>query len=160
MGILRSVQRIVKNAVIEGVEIITPIEVINVGKRLLNKDFMRAFSAATALVAIADGSYDNDEKDKIRAYIEKTDILDGFNSAKVLPIVQGFVDTLLTDRDLGERKAYSALKLIDNDDDYCNIIIKICIEIGKSGGNFDGDEKFAVANICDKLGVDKREYGL
>ncbi|EIC20129.1 tellurite resistance TerB family protein [Thiorhodovibrio frisius] len=160
MRLLRNINRLVKHSIAEGVEALTPTKFINATKRLLNKDFMKAFSAGVALVATADGSYDEDEKEKIRAYITNTDVLEGYNAGEVLSLVQKYADTLTTDREIGEKKAYEALLEISDDEEYCDMIIKICCEIGKADGNFDDNEKSVVVNICDRLGKDKREYGL
>ena len=160
MNLFRSIKRVVNSTVVGGIHFITPMSLVNVGKRLLHKDFMEAFSASMALIVTADGAYDYDEKEKIKAYIDKIKIVGGFSSEQVLPNIQLYVDILLVNRRIGTDRVHQRLHRIRRDADYCDTIVLTCIDIAKTDGEFVQLEKDVIYNICEKLHLDIKKYNL
>jgi tellurite resistance protein TerB len=158
MRIVKGLKRFVTNAATEVVDSIAPDGLVDAGKRFLAKDFVTAFSAGVALVVTADGSYDDTEKNKIKAFISNLKILESFNEQTIFPIIDKFVQKLMNDREFGEKEAYDALTLIEDNSEYCDTIIKVCIKLGESDGNFDESEKQVIQRICTLFGKDMAEY--
>ena len=71
MSLVKNINRFLRNSIDEGIEALSTTNLMIDGKRLLNRDFKNAFAAAVALVATSDGHYDEDEKERIIAYIKK-----------------------------------------------------------------------------------------
>src|SRR5450830_1904439 len=111
-----------------------------------NKDFLNAAMAGSALIAMADGSVSAEEKQKMVKFIDSNDALSVFTTTDVIKAFQEYVGQLEFDKDIGEAKAYQALRMI--------------IAVASSDGNFDANEQRVASKIARELGLTPAEFEL
>jgi tellurite resistance protein TerB len=125
-----------------------------------NKDFLNATMAGSALIAMADGTITPEEKQKMIKFIESHDALSIFTTIDVVNAFQNFVGQLQFDKDIGEAKAFEALKKMQSNTAAARLIIRMVISIAGSDGNFDEHEKKMATRIAKELGLDPTEFDL
>ena len=125
-----------------------------------NKDFLNATMAGSALIASADGVITPDEKQKMLKFIRAHEALSIFSTEDVINAFQTYVNQLEFDRDIGEAKAYEALKKLSTNVPAARLIIRMIISIASSDGNFDEHEKKVALKIANELSLDPKEFGL
>ncbi|MCD2452873.1 tellurite resistance TerB family protein [Methylicorpusculum oleiharenae] len=125
-----------------------------------NKDFLNATMAGSALIAMADGVISPDEKQKMIKFIENHDALSIFTTIDVVNAFQTFVNQLQFDKDIGEAKAFEALKKMESNVAASRLIIRMVISIAGSDGDFDEHEKKMALRIAKELSLDPAEFGL
>lgn len=125
-----------------------------------NKDFLNATMAGSALIAMADGTITPDEKQKMIKFIESHDALSIFTTTDVVNAFQTHVTQLQFDKDIGEAKAFEALKKMASNTPAARLIIRMVISIASSDGDFDTYEKTMALRIAKELSLDPLEFGL
>ncbi len=125
-----------------------------------NKDFLNATMAGSALIAMADGTITPEEKQKMIKFIESHDALSIFTTMDVVNAFQNYVGQLQFDKDIGEAKAFEALKKMENNAAAARLIIRMVVSIAGSDGNFDEHEKKMASRIAKELGLDPAEFDL
>lgn len=125
-----------------------------------NKDFLNATMAGSALIAMADGTITPEEKQKMIKFIESHDALSIFTTTDVINAFQNFVGQLQFDQDIGQAKAFEALKKMESNASAARLIIRMVISIAGSDGNFDEHEKKMAIRIAKELGLDPAEFDL
>jgi tellurite resistance protein TerB len=116
--------------------------------------------AGSALIAMADGTITPEEKQKMIKFIESHDALSIFTTMDVVNAFQNFVGQLQFDKDIGEAKAFEALKKMESNAAAARLIIRMVVSIAGSDGNFDEHEKKMAARIAKELGLDPAEFDL
>jgi tellurite resistance protein TerB len=125
-----------------------------------NKDFMNATMAGSALIAMADGVISPEEKQKMIKFIENHDALSIFSTTDVVNAFQTYVNQLQFDKDIGEAKAFEALKKMESNAPAARLIIRMVISIAGSDGDFDEHEKAMALRIAKELSLDPSEFNL
>ncbi|TAL46154.1 MAG: Tellurite resistance TerB [Methylovulum sp.] len=125
-----------------------------------NKDFLNAAMAGSALIAMADGSVNAEEKQKMIKFIEGHDALSVFTTSDVIKAFQDFVAQLEFDKDIGEAKAYQALGKMKSNAEASRLLIRMIIAIAAADGNFDVSEKAIATKIARELGLNPSEFEL
>lgn len=125
-----------------------------------NKDFLNATMAGSALIAMADGVITPEEKQKMIKFIENHDALSIFSTSDVVNSFQTHVNQLQFDKDIGEAKAFEALKKMASNVAGARLIIRMVISIASSDGDFDEHEKKMALRIAKELSLDASEFNL
>lgn len=125
-----------------------------------NKDFLNAAMAGSALVAMADGSVSQEEKQKMIKFIESNDALSVFTTSDVIKAFQEFVSQLEFDKDIGEAKAFQALGKMKSNVDASRLLVRMIIAVAASDGNFDANEKAVARRISKELNINPAEFEL
>jgi tellurite resistance protein TerB len=125
-----------------------------------NKDFLNATMAGSALVAMADGVITPEEKQKMIKFIEAHDALSIFTTIDVVNAFQTYVSQLQFDKDIGEAKAFEALKKMESNTAAARLILRMVISIAGSDGEFDDYEKKMAVRIAKELSLDPAEFEL
>ncbi|WP_036247390.1 tellurite resistance TerB family protein [Methylobacter sp. BBA5.1] len=125
-----------------------------------NKDFLNATMAGSALIAMADGVISPDEKQKMIKFIEAHDALSVFTTMDVVNAFQTYVGQLQFDKDIGEAKAFEALKKMESNAAAARLIMRMVISIAGSDGDFDDYEKRMAVRIAKELSLDPVEFEL
>ncbi|WP_020158536.1 tellurite resistance TerB family protein [Methylobacter marinus] len=125
-----------------------------------NKDFLNATMAGSALIAMADGVISPDEKQKMIKFIEAHDALSVFTTIDVVNAFQTYVGQLQFDKDIGEAKAFEALKKMESNAAAARLIMRMVISIAGSDGDFDDYEKRMAVRIAKELSLDPVEFEL
>ena len=114
----------------------------------------------SALVILADGSIDAQEKSKMMNFIENHEALSIYNTSEVVKTWKDYIDTLEMDVDIGTAKAMSALGKIKGKDDQARLVLRMVCAIGASDGDFDDDEKRVASMVAIELGLNPTDFDL
>jgi tellurite resistance protein TerB len=125
-----------------------------------NKDFLNATMAGSALIAMADGVITPEEKQKMIKFIESHDALSVFTTMDVVNAFQTYVNQLQFDKDIGEAKAFEALKKMESNVAAARLILRMVISIAGSDGDFDEHERKMAVRIAKELSLDPAEFEL
>jgi tellurite resistance protein TerB len=125
-----------------------------------NKDFMNGVAASCALVARADGNINDNEKQEMVKFIESYDALSVFKTVDVIRAFNEFLEQFEFSASIGEAKAMEAIGKFRGKEQQGRLIVRICIAIGTSDGDFDDDEKKVVRKICNELQVSPADFEL
>lgn len=129
-------------------------------KKFQNRDFMDAVVAGCALVAAADGQIESSEKQKMAAYINRSEELKVFNMNDVISRFNHFVSGFEFDHGIGKMEALKAIGKIKNNPEAAQVLISVCCAIGASDGDFDEKEKMIVREICQAVNLNPGDFQL
>ena len=135
-------------------------EMKNEALKFKSKDFLNAALGGSALVIMADGKIDPNEKIKMMAFIENHEALSIYDTSEVVKTWKDYMDTLDMDEDIGEAKAMAALGKIKGKDEQARLVLRMVCAIGAADGDFDADERKVAAKIAVELGLSPSEFDL
>lgn len=125
-----------------------------------NKDFLNAAVSGSVLISMADGSVSSEEKQKMMRFIENYEALSVFASKEIVESFQDTMSQIEFDKDLGEAKAYDAVRKMKGNDDASRLIMRLIIAIAGADGDFDDDEQRVARKIAVELSLDPAEFEL
>lgn len=125
-----------------------------------NKNFLNAATAGSALISMADGVLDAEEKKKMIRFIESNDALSVFKTTEVIGSFKEFVDNFEFDKDIGESKAYEALNRLKGNDIACRVVMRLILSIAAADGVFDDCEKVVARKVAIELGLPPADFEL
>jgi len=125
-----------------------------------NKDFLNAAVGGSVLMSMADGSVSSEEKQKMMRFMENYEALSVFSGKEIVDAFQNIMTQIEFDKDLGEAKAYDAIRKMKGKDDAARLIMRLTIAIAGADGNFDDDEKQVARRIATELSIDPAEFEL
>lgn len=125
-----------------------------------NKNFLNAATAGSALIAMADGVLDAEEKKKMVKFIESNDALSVFKTSDVIGAFKEYVDNFEFDKDIGESKAYEALNRLKSNEVACRTVMRLILSIAAADGVFDDSEKLVARKIAIELGLKPSDFEL
>lgn len=125
-----------------------------------SKEFLNAALGGSALVIMADGTIDAQEKMKMMAFIENHEALSIYDSSEVVKTWRNYIDTLEMDADIGGAKAMAAVGKIKGKDEQARLVLRMVCAIGAADGDFDADERRIAAKIAVELGLNPADFDL
>jgi len=125
-----------------------------------NKDMMEGIVAGCALVAYADGNASSAEKQKMLGFIKQSETLKVFETDDVIKTFEKYIGKFEFDHGIGRGEALAAIVKMKNKPDQAQLLVRVCIAIGSSDGNFDEHERQAVTTICHELGLNPKNFDL
>ena len=125
-----------------------------------NKDFLNAAVSGSVLISMADGLVSSDEKQKMMRFIENYEALSVFSSKEIIESFQNTMTQIEFDKDLGEAKAYEAIRKMKGNDEGARLIVRLAIAIGGADGNFDDNEKRVARKLAMELGLNPADFEL
>ena len=135
-------------------------ELKNEALKYKSKEFLHAALAGSALVIMADGKIDPDEKQKMLAFIQNHEALSIYSTSEVVRTWKDYIDTIEMDADIGGAKALGALGKIKGKDEQARLVLRMVCAIGAADGDFDADERRVAAQIATELGLNPSEFDL
>ncbi|HEY9061757.1 MAG TPA: TerB family tellurite resistance protein [Pseudobacteroides sp.] len=129
-------------------------------KKIANKDFMEAVAAACALVASADGNISSEEKQKMIGFININDTLKVFKINDVIDRFNHYASHFDFDYNVGKIEAMKQVEKMKNKPSEARLLIAVCVSVGSSDGNFDKSEVAIVKEMCQRLSLDPKEFGI
>lgn len=132
-------------------------EITDQFNRVKNKDIMVGVVASCTYVAYADGRVSPEEKNKMIGFLQNSECLKMYKADEVIDTFGKFSRKFEFDKDMGVAEVFKALGAISKTDEK-KLIVRACIMIANSDGNFDQSEKEAVRKICKELGLDSSEF--
>lgn len=150
---------ILKNLLNRAVDAVIPQAWADMGNRLINEDYMKAFAGRFALVVCADGVVEESETEKVRAYIlTNLKFLKGYDVGMVMHQFNNYVDEINCEFEQGQERIYGVLQEIKGETEASKTLIRICCKLAEAGSDFNEAEKNVIKKICEKLSVDYREF--
>ena len=125
-----------------------------------NKEMMEGIVAGCALVAYADGSASSAEKQKMLGFIKQSETLKVFETDDVIKTFEKYIGKFEFDHGIGRGEALAAIVKMKTKPDQAQLLVRVCIAIGGSDGNFDEHERQSVTTICHELGLDPKNFDL
>lgn len=125
-----------------------------------NKEFMEAVVAGCGLVASADGEISSAEKLKMTGFIKNSNELKVFDMDQVIETFNKICSKFEFDEQIGRAEALSILGKLRNKPDQARLLVRVCMAIGASDGNFDDQEKAVCKMISLELGLNPTDFDL
>jgi tellurite resistance protein TerB len=125
-----------------------------------SKEFANASMAMCALIAAADGSIDPVERGKTEGFIASNEPLKVFPTDELLQKFDFYATRLQKDYEFGKTEAIATIGKLRKDPGAARTVIQLGIIIGGADGNFDPDEKQAVRDACNAVGIAPAEFDL
>ena len=127
-----------------------------------SKDFAKASMAMCALIAAADGTITADERRKTAGlHRQQRRAVKVFRAQRAAGAVHDFSGSKLeADYDFGKVEAIAAIGKLKSKPEAARAVIQVGIIIGGADGNFDEDEKRAVREACNAVGIAPSEFDL
>lgn len=125
-----------------------------------NKEFMEAIVSGCALVAAADGEISSSEKLKMSGFIKNSKELKVFDMDKVIEAFSSACSKFEFDEQIGRAEALAVVGKIRGKPEQARLLVRVCIAIGASDGNFDDNEKAVCKLLCAELGLPPADFDL
>ena len=132
----------------------------NEAMKFKSKEFLQASLAGSALIILADGSVDKEEKLKMMKFIEHNEALSIYDTSEVLTTFKEYLAVMEEDMDIGEAKAMAAISKIKNKEEQARLVMRMIIAIANADNDFDPDEKAMAVRIANELGLDPTDFDL
>ena len=132
----------------------------NEAMKFKSKEFLQASLAGSALIILADGSVDKEEKLKMMKFIEHNEALSIYDTSEVLATFKEYLAVMEEDMDIGEAKAMAAISKIKNKEEQARLVMRMIIAIANADNDFDPDEKAMAVRIANELGLDPTDFDL
>ncbi|WP_027416118.1 TerD family protein [Aneurinibacillus terranovensis] len=131
-------------------------------KEMLNRykgqDLLDSVVAGCAVVAAADGTVSQAEKQKMIDFIQQSEELRVFDINQVISRFNHFTGNFQSDPMLAKAEALRAVGKMKGKPEAARLIVRLCCAIGMADGNFDPQEKQAVSEICRELYLNPAEF--
>lgn len=125
-----------------------------------NKEFANGTMAMCAMVAAADGTIDDAERQKVWGFITSNDVLKIFPPNELQQKFDFYSSKLQSDFEFGKIEATATLAKLKSKPDQARGAIQVGIIIGGADGDFDAAEKQVVREACNAVGIDPAEFDL
>ncbi|MFP4350288.1 MAG: tellurite resistance TerB family protein [Thermodesulfobacteriota bacterium] len=129
-------------------------------KKIKSKEFMEAVSAASAMVAYADGLATPEELEKLIEYIRLDEALKVFDAGEVIQTFERYVESFEFDLRIGREKAMKAVRRLPPRTEEARLLILLSCAIGQADLEFDNNERLVIREICQALGFHPNEFDL
>lgn len=129
----------------------------SVAKYSGRKDFLEAVCAASALVAYADGSCDNDEAEAAIKSITANAELSGAFASREIELTADAMMKRAEGGRVGRNGLYREIEDIAKDGDMAETVLLTALDVADNGGISD-DEKRVLADIAKRLSLDLNKY--
>jgi len=125
-----------------------------------NLPFLKATMAASAVVAIADGSIAFIQRIRVDQILETLDTLKVFDPHEGVNLFNAYTDSILKDPASGHVKAIAAIMPMAKNHEIAKLLIRACRAISEANGDISLVEKIEMITLCSLLGVDPADCGL
>lgn len=128
--------------------------------RFKNKTFMEAVVAGCGLVAAADGDISSAEKQKMSSFIRNSEELQVFNMDEVIEYFNKVCAKFEFDKEIGRAEALSIVGRVKDSSEQARLLVRVCMVIGSSDGDFDAQEREVCRLICLELNLNPSDFDL
>ncbi len=118
---------------------------------------MEAAMAATALVAIADGIVEDEERAQVISTFDELDLLRHVDTGKGLDRFDEFCDGVSEDREKGIETALLSIRQVASDKASSELILGICIAVSAADGEVEEPEEEMIVRIREALNLSVEE---
>lgn len=125
-----------------------------------NKDFAKASMAMCALIAAADGTITAEERRKMAGFIASNEALSVFQPSELQDHFEFYASKLEKDFEFGKLESIATIGKLKSKPEAARAVIQVGIIIGGADGHFDDDEKRAVREACNAVGIPPADFDL
>ncbi len=129
-------------------------------ERHRNFPFLRATMAASALVAIADGSIAFSQRIRVDQILTTLKALQVFDPHEGVELFNEFAEAILKAPAAGRAKAIGVIEPMANNPETAALLIRVCLAISEANGEMSLVEKIEIVTLCSLLGVEPVDCGL
>jgi len=122
-------------------------------KQAENEHLMEGIVAGCALVAYADGWVTDEERDRMISLIRGFEPIAVFGLEDVIVSFETLTARFAADPINGEETALKSVARVKGAARYPALLVKTCCSIAAADGGFDAEERKAIIQICDVLGL-------
>lgn len=126
--------------------------------RYKGKDFMQGCVAVGTYIAFTDGVVSAQEKQKLIKYFEISDTLKVFSTEEVIAEFQKLSGKFDFDPDIGRSECLKTIGKLRKKPEEARAAVRLGVMIAKSDAHFDEDEKRALLEVCNELGLKPEEF--
>jgi tellurite resistance protein len=128
--------------------------------RLRNRPFLKATMAASALVAVADGSVSFSQRMRMDQIMETLTALKVFDPHEGVDLFNDYVREIVDSPKGGRDAALKAITAGARDDETKRLMIRVCLAISEASGDIGLVEQIEIVSLCSLLEVDPGACGL
>ena len=128
--------------------------------KLRNRQFLDAAMAASALVSMADGDANITEYSILDQALETIEALRIYHPHEAMDLYGDYIEGLRTDPAETRRKIMQSIERIRGDRDAAELLIRLCLAIGKADEDFSEPEMAVIAELRRVLALDDKPFGL
>jgi len=125
-----------------------------------NLPFLKATMAASAVVAIADGSITFAQRVRVDQVLETLEALKAFDPHEGVELFNQYAEAILDDPKSGHAEAVKAIRPMANNPDIARLLIRACRAISEANGEISLVEKIELITLCSLLNVEPADCGL
>ena len=125
-----------------------------------NLPFLKATMAASAVVAIADGSIDFSQRIRVDQLLETLEALKVFDPHEGVDLFNNFSDFILEDPASGHAKAIAAISPMAEHPEMAKLLVRACRAISEANGEINLVEKIELITLCSLLKIKPADCGL
>ncbi len=129
-------------------------------QRYRNRPLLKGAMAASALVAIADGSVSFGQRVRVDQILETLEALQVFDPHEGVNLFNAYTEAILAAPRNGRAQALKAIQTVAGDPATAALIIRICVAVASVGRRMQLVEKVEVLSLCSLLGVDPEHCAL
>ena len=127
--------------------------------RMRNRKILDATMAASALVATADGVVEFQELVALDGVIANVHALDVYDPHTAIDIYRRYAQGIIENPGEGTEQALQTVARLSGDSDDARLLIRACIAIGKSDGDFSDSEVAMIETMCGALNLNLGDVG-
>ncbi len=125
-----------------------------------NLPFLKATMAASAVVAIADGSIDFSQRIRVDQVLETLEALKAFDPHEGVELFNHYAEAILDDPKSGHAEAAKAIKPMADSPDIARLLVRACRAISEANGETNLVEKIELITLCSLLHIEPVDCGL
>lgn len=126
-----------------------------------NKDFLEAVCAASALVAAADGSVDDEEIEAALNSIKSHPKLsEAFDSREIEKCAETMLKRVESGGRVGKMSLYKEIKDVKGDPEMKEMVYLCALDVAHADGKVDEHEVKVLTRICNDLRLNPQDYDI
>lgn len=122
-------------------------------QRSKQKTFVESTMAACALVALADEEQRLAELVTRDRVLARVDEMRTFDHQRALEIYDRYARLIQDDPGAGRRQVLEKIAVLSSDRESAELLVRVCIAIGRADQTFSAQERSVVEAICRTLGI-------
>ena len=129
-------------------------------RRHRNLPFLRGVMAASALVAVADGSVSLGQRMRMDSVMETLEKLQVFDPHEGVDLFNQFVEAIRTSPQTGREAAIQAVRDVAKDQETKQLMLRVCLAISETNGKISMVDQIEIVSLCSLLDIEPKACGL
>ena len=129
-------------------------------EKFRNRQFLDATMGASALVAMADGDVNITETNILDQAVVTVQELKIYNTHDAMDLYRDYIHGLRNDPVATREKIMQAVSKIRNDPHAAELLIRVCVAIGKADDNFNEPERVVIWDLFQALALEPGDLEL